>query len=213
MGAPRKSGRGGNIEAQRERAIATRAAILDVARRLFADVGFHAAGTVEIAARAQLTRGALYHHFADKKDLFAAVFRIVAEELNARSRSAVAELAGDLWPQVTEAFRHYLMLVAENAEYRRILLIDGPAVLGWARWRDLHSEFVAQGTADALHMLMDQGTVERQPVAALAGMIQAALHDAALTIANAPQPVAAAAEAMAAFSFIMRGMRRLPTAA
>jgi AcrR family transcriptional regulator len=82
MNALRKSSRGGNLEAQRERAIETRAAIITVARALFAEIGFHAAGTVEIAARAHLTRGALYHHFADKEELFAAVFCQVAEELN-----------------------------------------------------------------------------------------------------------------------------------
>ncbi|MDT0509927.1 helix-turn-helix domain-containing protein [Novosphingobium sp. MMS21-SN21R] len=212
MDAVQKSGRGGNLEAQRERAIATRATIVAVARALFAEVGFHAAGTIEIAAQAQVTRGALYHHFADKEDLFAAVFRLVVAELNERSRSAVASLSGDLWSQVTEAFQQYLMLVAESDEYRRILLIDGPAVLGWVRWRELQSAFVAQGTADALQMLMDQGLVERQPITPLAGMIQAALHDAALSIANAAQPVTAAEQAMCAFSFMMRGMRQTPAA-
>jgi AcrR family transcriptional regulator len=204
----RRSSRGGNAEAQRERAIATRLSIVTVARALFAVTGYYATGTYEIAARAKLTRGALYHHFADKDELFAAVFRLVAEELVARSNSAAIALSGELWQKVKRGFRQYLGLVAENAEYRRILLIDGPSVLGWARWRDLQSEIVAQGTADALQLLMDQGLVTPQPTMALAGMIQAALHDAALTIANASQPYDGAEEVMAAFFFLLDGIRR-----
>jgi AcrR family transcriptional regulator len=210
MGEVARSSRGGNPEAQRERAIATRSAIVSIARGLFAETGYHATGTNEIAARVKLTRGALYHHFANKDDLFAAVFRMVAAELNERSKAAVAALSGDLWPQVTQAFRQYLALVADNAEYRRILLIDGPAVLGWARWRELHSEYVAKRTANALQMLMDEGLVAPQPTMALAYMIQAALHDAALTIANAPPQSKSAEEAIAAFFFILHSIRRVP---
>jgi hypothetical protein len=117
-----------------------------------------------------------------------------------------------LWRKVTQAFRHYLLIVAQTDEYRRILLIDGPAVLGWARWRELQSAFVARGTADALQMLMDEGLVEQQPTKALAGMIQAALHDAALSIAHSPQPPATAEETMSAFFFILQGIRSRPSA-
>lgn len=212
MSALPRSNRGGNLDVQRERAIVTRSAIVVAARVLFAEQGFHAVGTTEIALRAGLTRGALYHHFADKEGLFTEVFQVVADELLERSSSAVAALSGDVWSQVTEAFRHYLLLVAENEEYRRILLIDGPSVLGWARWRDLQSEFVARGTADALQMLMDQGLVRRQPTMALACMIQAGLHDAALTIASATLPSASADEAAAAFFFILQGIRQSPAA-
>jgi len=210
MSKVRQTNRGGNPDAQRERAIATRLAIVTVARELFAEAGYHATGTNEIAAQAKLTRGALYHHFADKDDLFAAVFRVVSAELNARSRSAVAPLSGDLWPQVTQAFRNYLALVAQSAEYRRILLIDGPAVLTWSHWRDLQTEFVGQGTATALQMAMNKGLVPRQPALPLAYMIQAALNDAALTIAHAPPPSKLAEDAIAAFFFLLKGIRSSP---
>jgi AcrR family transcriptional regulator len=213
MSELRQSSRGGNPQAQRERALGTRMTIVSVARGLFADAGYHFTGTNEIAACAKLTRGALYHHFTDKDDLFAAVFRQVAIELDERAKSAVASLSGDLWPQVTQAFRHYLALVTASAEYRRILLIDGPAVLGWARWRDMQSEFVGQGTANALQMLMDQGLVAPRPTMALASLIQAALHDAALTIAHAAQPSKAAEEATDAFFFLLDGIRHIPVIA
>lgn len=200
--------RGGAPEVQRERAAATRAAIIATARTLFAQLGYHATGTNEIVSRAAMTRGALYHHFADKEELFAEVCRTVAAELVEESNSAVAGLSGKLWPQVTEAFRQYLGRVAINEEYRRILLIDGPAVLGWARWRDLQSEFVANGTAQALRMLMDEGVIERQPPEPLAFLLQAALNDAALSIANAERPDLVAEEAANAFHSLLNGLRR-----
>jgi AcrR family transcriptional regulator len=183
---------------------------LATARKLFGEAGYHATGTTEIVARSRLTRGALYHHFAGKEGLFEAVFRQVASELVNRSNTAVAGLSGDLWPQVQEAFRQYLLLIATTKEYRRILLIDGPAVLGWVRWRELQSEFVAKGAAEALQLLMDRGLVQQQPAMPLACMIQATLQDAALTIANAPADSNAAEEAMAAFLFVLNGIKRSP---
>jgi len=205
-----KSNRGGALAAQRDRALATRADLLAAARKLFAEAGYHATGTTEIAAQAAMTRGALYHHFAGKEELFAEVFREVAEELVRRSKSLVSPLAGDLWAKVSAAFQQYLQLVAANEEYQRILLIDGPAVLGWSRWRALQSEFVARGTADALQMLMDQGLVELQPAEPLAYLIQAALNDAALAIANAPAATSTgdSHDAMSAFDFLLNSIGR-----
>ena len=129
---------------------------------MFAESGYHATATTEIVTRAAMTRGALYHHFAGKEDLFAEVFRTVAQELVERSNSSVAPMAGDLWAKVSAAFRQYLHLVATHEEYQRILLIDGPAVLGWTRWRELQSEFVASGATAALELLMDRSLLARQ---------------------------------------------------
>lgn len=202
------SNRGGSPQSQRARAAETRDVILSVARASFADAGYHATGTTQIAARAGMTRGALYHHFADKEALFLAVFRLLAEELAEKSSAAVADMSGDLWPQVTQAFRHYLLLIAANPDYRRILLVDGPAVLGWARWRELQSEYVATRTADALQLLMDAGLVTRRPTKPLAAIIQAALHDAALSMANAPDAPDVRDAVMEAFLFVFQGIRR-----
>ena len=203
-----KSNRGGNLATVRERAVVTRAQLLKAARELFGEAGFHAAGTTEIVMRAAMTRGALYHHFGGKDDLFVEVFRTIAEELVSRSNAAVAGLFGDSWAKVRTAFSQYLHLVASNAEYQRILLIDGPAVLGWTRWRDLQAEFMAQGTVTALQLLMDQGIVPSQKAEPLASLIQAALNDAALTIAHAPVPAQASQDVLNAFLFLLEGLRR-----
>ncbi|MDO6414486.1 helix-turn-helix domain-containing protein [Sphingomonas sp. BIUV-7] len=200
--------RGGSPQDQQKRATATRDTILAVARALFAEAGYHATATTEIAARAGLTRGALYHHFDDKEALFLAVSRLLAEELAERSSAAAAGLSGNLWAQVTEAFRTYLLLIVAHADYRRILLIDGPAILGWVRWREVQADHVANRTADALQLLMDADLVEPRATLPLATMIQAALHDAALTMANAPETGATRDEALATFLFILRGIGR-----
>lgn len=199
--------RGGAIATQRERANATRAALIEAARSLFGECGYHNTGTTEIVARAKVTRGALYHHFADKRDLFCAVFRTVSAEIVMSSNSAVSSLSGDLWRQVTEAFRQYLDLVATHKEYQRILLIDGPTVLGWADWRAIQSEFVAKGTAEALAMLMDQGLVASQPTEPLAHLLQAALHDAALALANSDGSTEASDPVIAAFLALLGGLK------
>ncbi|WP_052223481.1 TetR/AcrR family transcriptional regulator [Novosphingobium malaysiense] len=203
---PRTSNRGGAPEAQRERAAATRAALVATARALFGEAGYHATGTTEIVARSTFTRGALYHHFADKEDLFAEVFREVLAELVAKTNASVADMSGDLWPQVCAAFRQYLNRIANEPEYQRILLIDGPAVLGWLRWRALMSEFVATGTADALDMMMNEGLVARQPPMPLAHLLQAALNDAALDIANSQSPVETEQAVSAAFLSLLAGL-------
>lgn len=200
------SNRGGAIEAQKERAIATRAALVSAARYLFGQLGYHSTGTPEIVARAAVTRGALYHHFADKADLFAEIFKLVAGELVERSNAAGSS-AGDLWTKVSNSFGHYLQFVASNGEYARIVLIDGPAVLGWARWRESQSELVASGVAVALQMLMDQQLVRAQPVQPLANLIQAALNDAALEIANSAAPEETNREVSAAFQSLLSGLR------
>lgn len=173
---------------------------------MFGEQGYHATGTPEIVARAAVTRGALYHHFAGKEHLFAEVFRLVAAELVERTNASVSA-AGDLWAKVSQSFPNYLHLVAAHRDYARIVVIDGPVVLGWARWRELQSRLVAAGVADALGMLMDREMIARQPVQPLANLIQAALNDAALAIANSPSPAETEGEVSRAFLSLLAGLR------
>lgn len=206
-GAARKSNRGGALADQRVRAVATRAGLIATARRLFADAGYHATGTNELVAATAMTRGALYHHFTDKQALFEAVFREVSGELNKSASEAVRSLSGDTWNQLVRAFRAYLQLVAASAEFQRILLIDGPAVLGWKRWRELQSEEIGAGVITTLTMLMEQGVIPEAAPGPLATLIQAALNDAALSIAYAPDQRAASTELTEALMRILEGLR------
>src|SRR5262245_60139450 len=123
-----------------ERSAVTRAALISAARRLFAEMAYHAAGTNDLLAAAPLTRGALYHHSADKADIFEAVCHQLYDELFEVAAEAVAPLPDGDWNRVGVAFQTHLRLRAESPEAQRILLIDGPAVLGLERWRRLQAE-------------------------------------------------------------------------
>ncbi len=118
-----------------ERASATRAALLAAARDLFATVGYAATGTETILAAAGVTRGALYHHFADKRALFAAV----CETLHVEAQ-AVIETDADAAPSAFDGliagclgFLDFMV----RPEVRRILILDAPSVLGWAAWNEM----------------------------------------------------------------------------
>lgn len=187
--------------------IETRATLLRVARSLFTEQGYHATGTHEIVAKASVTRGALCHHFPEKRDLFEAVFKDVARQLNQETRAKLPD-SGDTWSLMVSGFSRYLELVAASREYRQILLIDGPAVLGWQHWRELQSEFTAADIAMALKILMKNGLLPLQPELPLAHILQAAVHDAALAIAYSAEPAVAEREVINAVSFLTDSLRR-----
>jgi AcrR family transcriptional regulator len=172
------------LGAKAERSAVTRAALIAVARAQFAKAGYHATGTNDLVAAASVTRGALYHHFTDKADLFEAVCQQVYAELYDATSAAVVSMRDDDWKRLTTALRTHLRLRAESAEAQRILLIDGPAVLGLERWRKLQAETV-DGIGRTLQRLMDKGIIAKREPEPLARVIVAALNDAALSIAHA----------------------------
>ncbi|MFC4595641.1 TetR/AcrR family transcriptional regulator [Sphingobium tyrosinilyticum] len=179
---------------QKQRSEGTRAALIDAARCYFGQHGFHATRTSEFVAEAEVTRGALYHHFTDKEGLFDAVVCHVAEDISRRARqevlarSSVQETVVRAWDRLLLAFDVYLRAVAEDREVQRILLIDAPAVLGWSRWREIQSEVFMPGTMSTLHRLMELGAIHKTAPEPLAQLILAATNDAALAIAHADDP-------------------------
>jgi AcrR family transcriptional regulator len=202
-----EAGRGSRSGVRLVRAAATRAALVAAARHRFAQGGYHATGTNDLVALAGVTRGALYHHFRDKEHLFEAVFRQVADELSKAAGEAVRPLADDPWRQLQEGLQTYLRLVGANAEVQRILLLDGPAVFGWARWRELQSEYTFGHLVVMLERLSDLGLIERRPAGPLAHLMLAALNDAAMSIAHAGDPQAARAAAGDALIALVAGLR------
>jgi len=191
---------------QRAKSAATRGALIAVARAHFTQYGYHQTGTNELVALASVTRGALYHHFADKKDLFQAVFRQVAEETAQRANQAAFAHSGNLWEKFLAAMISYLELRADDPEAQRILTIEGPAVFGWERWRELQSDTL-DAIAGTLGDLMDQNLIQRVPPRALAGQISAALNDAALTVANSDNPERELSDQRAALLASLRGLQ------
>lgn len=171
---------------------ATRAKLVKVARRLFAKKGFAAVGTEEIVKKAGVTRGALYHQFEDKKDLFLAVFDQVESEV-AHGIAQRAATAADPLDALRTGARLWLDACLDP-EVRRIVLIDAPSVLGFEEWREVLLRYGLGLLAAALQGAMDVGAIERQPLMPLAHTITGALDGAALYVAEADDPTAARKE-------------------
>ncbi|MFC4595665.1 TetR/AcrR family transcriptional regulator [Sphingobium tyrosinilyticum] len=177
---------------QQERSDATRGALILAGRRHFGERGFHDASTTDFTADAAVTRGALYHHFSDKKALFDAVVQDVATRLADHARDEVLAQVPEIstpmlgWRRLLIALRSYLRAVSMDPETQRILLIDAPAVLGWARWREIQAAVFLPGTAALLEQIMAAKLIRRADAGTLAQFILAATNDAALLIANAP---------------------------
>ena len=179
---PTTARRGGSIEARKQRAAANREALLAAARFWFAREGYAGTSLNDIAAEAGVTRGALYSQFADKRDLFLEVFQQVLVELNEAAKNQSAGEEG-LWNRVEAGYRHYLTLSSERIDYQNILLIDGPAVLGWRAWREMQAKHISPDTIRSLHLLMEASLIVPVDPEPLANLILACLHDAALSIA------------------------------
>jgi AcrR family transcriptional regulator len=178
----------GNPRSQASRSAATKDALLAAARPLFAEQGFGRVGTETIVRAAGVTRGAMYHHFADKTELFAAVFEAVEAEVTTRIGVAVAQ-AGDTDPIAVMRLGASTWLDAcAEPEVHRIVLLEAPAVLGWERWREIGLRY-GMGLVQALitHAI-EVGRIPRQPVPPLAHVMIGALDEAALYLARAADP-------------------------
>jgi AcrR family transcriptional regulator len=177
-----------------ERSEATRAALVAAARPLFAERGFAGVGTEEIVRAAGVTRGALYHQFRDKEDLFAAVFELLESELAQRTAAAAgASGTTDPLAELRVGAEAWLDACTEP-EIQRIVLLDGPAVLGWERWREIGTRY-GRGLVEAvLQAAVDAGRLAPQPIRPLAHVLMGAVDEAALYVATAEDPAAARVE-------------------
>jgi AcrR family transcriptional regulator len=187
------------------RAEDTRAALVAGARHLFVEKGYFAAGTEEIVARAGVgTRGALYHHFADKRALFEAVFEAVEEDLLAAAADTPTTVGA--FERLQAGLLGFLDAASSSPEVQQVILIDGPAVLGWQRWRALEARYGLRAMQRLLEEAVAEGTIAAQPLDVLAHVLLAAVDEAALFIANAPDPRAARDEAIGTIARFFPGI-------
>jgi AcrR family transcriptional regulator len=170
---------------QAERSAATRALLIDAARMLFAAKGFADVSTQAIVAAAGVTRGALYHQFDDKVDLFAAVYEQSEQNLVADIARQIAEQAP---PDPLEAMRigARLFLDACSApDVQQIVLLDAPAVLGWDRWRAVGIKYGLGVIEGMLAHAIAQRAIPDQPLRPTAHVLLGALDEAALYVSRA----------------------------
>jgi AcrR family transcriptional regulator len=187
---------------------ATRAALVAAARQLFVEKGYHHTGTEEVVAKAGVgTRGALYHHFADKQALFEAAFIAVEEDLVIEAAKNLADPAHGALNQLRQGLIGFLD-ASLTPHVQRILLIDGPAVLGWVRWRELERLYGLGAIRAMLERAVEEGDLApNHPVDALAHVLLAAADETALMIANAPDQSAARDQGVQALNALLDGLR------
>jgi AcrR family transcriptional regulator len=196
----------GKRRTQSERSAATRGALIAAARRLWSERGYAAVGTPEIAASAGVTRGAMYHQFADKAALFSAVAEAVEEDVTRRlGEHVVATGATDPAAALHAAIDGWLA-ATEEPEVRQVLLLDAPVVLGWDAFRDIALRHGLGLTESMLQAAIEAGQLAPQPTRALAHVFIGALDEGALYLATADDRAAARAEVAAVLHTLLDGL-------
>lgn len=182
MPAKKRGRRPTNAELSEE----TIARLLSTAQQEFGGVGYAAASVERIAERSGLTKGAVYYHFGNKEGLFEAVLRSSQRTLVQRIEQE-AEAAGEPVEAVIAGCQAFVA-VASDEQLRRIILVDGPAVLGWAKWRQIDGEFGLGSLKEGLEVLEGRPDLDLEVTAHL---ISGALNEAALYVADSHDPAAA----------------------
>jgi AcrR family transcriptional regulator len=163
---------------------ATRQALIEAARELFAQRGYAAVATEEIVQAAGVTRGALYHHFAGKLELFEAVYEEVERQLVELIAASAMSAASDPLAALRAGAEAFLD-ACEDPAVQRIALVDAPSVLGWERWREIGLRYGFGLVQATLQAAMDAGQIDREPAVPLAHLLLGAIDEGAMLIARA----------------------------
>lgn len=204
----KKDNGGGGRRTQSERSQATRDALIAAARPLFAERGYAGVGTEEIVRAAGVTRGALYHHFDGKRELFEAVYEQIEVELAERIAAGALEVNASSPLAAMRAGAEMFLRVSTEPEAQRIVLLDGPSVLGWDRWREIAAEHGLGLIEATLQAAIEAGSIDPQPVRPLAHVLMGALDEAAMLVARAEDPDEMRAEVGQTLGVLLDGLSR-----
>ena len=182
----------------------TRGALLKAARGLFGKSGYAAVSLDEVCARARVTKGALYHHFENKQDLFLGVYEQVEEDLlDAGTRAVPAD--ADFWASLSLAGRAFLDVCARR-DTRQIIL-DAPAVLGWAKARAAETRSALGQLQAGIEAGVEAGIIESSAPAVLAHLLFALFHEAGMTVAASDDAEATRDEVSVEMDRVLLGLR------
>jgi AcrR family transcriptional regulator len=185
---------------------ATRGQLIEVATSLFADHGYEGTSIEAVLTAAGVSRGALYHHFAGKEALFTAVLEVLSDRITAQLTEVISGCA-DPVDAVRAAALGWIDLAGDPV-IQRIMLVDAPSVLGWEQWRSMDEGRTVGAMRDMLQAVSDTGRLPGELVVPFAHMILAALDEAAMVVARAPDSrVAVAEERQAVEEFLARLLR------
>jgi AcrR family transcriptional regulator len=174
---------------QSERSATTQLALQTAARRLWGERGYADVGTPEIAEAAGVTRGAMYHQYADKAALFLAVLEAVEADVIQRLAATVTAAQPKSPADALHVAADAWLDIASEPEIRQLVLLDAPSILGWAGFREISLRYGLGMTEQLLSAAIDAGQLKPQPVRPLATVLIGALDEAAMSIANAEDPI------------------------
>ncbi|HEY8077275.1 MAG TPA: TetR/AcrR family transcriptional regulator [Labilithrix sp.] len=187
-----------------EYAEATRAALVDVARALFAERGYAAVSIDEIVQGARVTKGALYHHFDDKQALFREVLETIERHVSARMRERAATAHGP-WEELRAACHAYLDACLER-DVQRIVVLDAPSVLGWHTWCEIDRRHGLGVLRERFEAALEHGLIDRQPLEPVALLVLGTLSTGGRVIAEAKDASAARKQVGATIERLLSGL-------
>ncbi len=193
------------VRTQKERSEATTSELLDVARRLFAADGYAATSLDDVVRGAGVTKGALYHHFGGKRDLFLAVYEREQQRLAAASLEAFARRK-DPWEGFLAGCRAFFEASLDPG-VQRITLLDAPAVLGWETIREVEGRYALVQLHQGIEALIEEGLLAPRPVAPLANLLFGAMCEGAMMVARAPDQRAATREVLGELRAMLEALR------
>ena len=195
-----------NVKGRREEyAETTRHAIVQAAVERFAAGGFARTTIDEVADAARVTKGAVYHHFQDKSELFEAAFVVMEERLLVRVDEGVQGIE-DPWELMATGIDLFLAECCE-ADFRRIAIQEAPAALGWARWKEIEERYFLGVVKAVLDALASRGVIGAQTGDLSARLLLAAMSEAGVAVADAVSPEAARQQAAALLMQFVAGLR------
>jgi AcrR family transcriptional regulator len=191
---------------QAERSEATTTALVEAARELFADDGYAATSLDAVVGKAGVTKGALYHHFTGKRELFAAVFAVEQERLSRATVVAAQAAESDPWVAFEAGCRAFIE-ACQEAGVQRIVLLDAPAAIGWQGIRELESSSFKLMEI-GIQRAIDAGSISERPVAPLAHLLFGAICELSMAVARASDQREALREAIAELHRVLTSLAR-----
>jgi len=212
-----------------EQGDATRDALIAVARELFGEQGYAATSLTAIVSQAEVTKGAFYHHFSSKAEIFLHVFEQVKQELSRAAfiihrdytdftgneeqpaaklpfKDLTAESNDEVWHTLKQLCRKYIELHTDS-KVRRIVLLDARSVLTWDDWRRVENKYGAVILRADLRRAMNRGLIKKLPLTTLATILTGALNEACVLVANAEDHATTYQEAVTIMDHFLEGIR------
>ncbi|MFI9414596.1 TetR/AcrR family transcriptional regulator [Nocardia gamkensis] len=193
---------------QEDRSRATRAALEQAGRRLFTERGFAGTSAEGLVTEAGVTRGALHHHYGDKRGLFLAVLEQIEVEITEEIENAIAAVdSEDVMAGMAVGLALFLE-ICQRPAMLRIALTDAPAVLGWQAWREFESAHGLGLITRQLERARAAGLIADAPIPVLAQLVVSVISEASLIVAHAEDPDRARAEAQESVLLLISGLMR-----